>query len=94
MRKMTVCKKKATTDSGQTLTLVYAVTVDELSADTLDTGIESYGVSIAAEEMGEEVCIRHITHSSAEILTFTERISKNFVTPATLADIVHDWLLR
>jgi len=94
MRKMTVCKKRIKTDRGEKLTLIYSVTIDELLPASFDAGLESYGAAIGVKESGEEICIRHITLRSSEILALTSSLSSNSVTPTTLPDIIYDWLCR
>jgi len=92
MREMIVCEKKIRTDGGEELTLVYSVTIDELSGASMV--VESYGAAIAARELGEEVCLRHITHCGDEIFELTSLLAANDVTHTTLEDVVHDWLCR
>jgi len=94
MRKITMCKKKLRTDGGEKLTLIYSITVDELSPISSSAGIESYGACISIQESGEELCLRHITLRSCEIFSLTSLLSSNYVTPSTLSDIVYDWLCR
>jgi len=94
MRKIIMCKKETRSDGGEKLTLIYSVSVDELTNAELAAGVESYGAGIAIEESGEEVCIRNITPRSSEIFHLTSLLSSNFVTPSTLSDVVEDWLCR
>jgi hypothetical protein len=89
-----MCKRKIRTTGGERLTLIYSVTIDELSEASLASGLESYGASVAVKESGEEICIRHITLRSAEIFSLTSVLSRNYVTPSTLGDVVYDWLCR
>jgi len=91
---MIMCKKRAESDNGERLTLIYFVTIDELTNISFDASAESYGVGIAIEERGEEACVRHITLRSSEIFGLTSLLSSNFVTPVTLSDAVEDWLCR
>lgn len=94
MRKMIVCKKRTESDAGERLTLIYSVTIDELTNASFDANVESYGAGIAIEERGEEVYIRHITLHNSEISELTSLLASNFVTPTTLLDVVEDWLCR
>jgi hypothetical protein len=91
---MIMCKKRVGSDNGRELTLIYSVTVDELTNTSLNASVESYGVGVTVEESGEEVYVRHITLHSSEIFRITSCLSSNFVTPTTLTDIVEDWLCR
>jgi len=92
MREMIVCEKKIRTDNGEKLTLIYSVTIDELSDKSMV--VESYGAAIAVQELGEQARVRHITHRDSEIFELTSLLSSNDVTPAILADVVDDWLCR
>ena len=92
MREMIMCEKKIRTDNGEKLTLIYSVTIDELYAASVV--VESYGASIAARELGDVSRVRHITHRGDEIFELASLLSSNDVTPATLADVVDDWLCR
>lgn len=94
MRKIIICEKKMRTDSGETLTLVYSITVDALLETPPGAELESYGTSICIHESGEECSLRHITTASSEIFSLTELLSANLVTPLTLPDVVYDWLCR
>ena len=94
MRKMFIDQKKIASDIGKSLTLTYSVTIDELSDSSSYTGFESYGLAIGIEENGEELCIRHITLRSCEIMALATTISSNCVTPATLPDVIDDWICR
>jgi len=94
MRKMVMYEKNIHTDKGKKLTLIYSVTIDELSETSLCVGVESYGAAIDVKENDEELCIRHITLCSSEIFALTSLLFSNSVTPATLPDVVYDWLCR
>jgi len=91
---MIMCRKKVRSDGGEKLSLIYSVTIDELTNDSLAAGVESYGVGIAIEESGEEAYVRNITLQSSEIFRLTSLLSSNFATPVTLSDIAEDWLCR
>ena len=92
MRKMIMCEKKIRTDSGEKLTLIYSVTIDEFCDASMV--FESYGAVITVPELAEEACLRHITHRSDEIFELTSLLALYDVTPATLTDVVYDWLCR
>ena len=94
MRRMVISKRRIRTCGGVKLTLIYSVIIDELSSSSLAAGLESYGAGISIVELGEEICIRHITLRMHEIITFTKLLSSNCVTPSTLSDVVYDWICR
>ena len=94
MRKMVISKRRIRTSGGVRLTLIYSVTIDELSSSSFAAGVESYGAGIYVVELDEEICIRHITLRMREILTFAKLLSRNYVTPSTFSDVVYDWLCR
>ena len=52
---------------------------------------ESYGVKVA-EQGGEQASVENITCSASRIDELSELLTRNGVTPATLRDVVLDWL--
>jgi hypothetical protein len=54
---------------------------------------ESYGVAVALEG-GESSSVRNVTLSQREILRLVGALVRGRVTPASLQDVVEDWLLR
>ncbi len=69
----------------------YYVLVDQMEVSG-GMACESYGVKVARTGGGEEASIPHITVSVTRIDALMELLTRNFVTPATLADVVADWL--
>jgi hypothetical protein len=92
VRKMEVCRKVSNFRSGEKRTIVYFVTIDDLTDTSSGTQIENYGVGVSVCENGEEVFIRRITFSRAGILSLIELLAANLVTPVTASDVVYDWL--
>ena len=68
----------------------YYVLVDEMEAAG-GFACESYGVKVALEG-GEAAAVPNLTTSVTRIDGLMELLTRNFVTPATLRDVVADWL--
>lgn len=82
---VTLCDER-----GRTHTMKYYITIDEM-----DTGrffCESYGLRVQAVESGVCCTIPHITCDIARIDRLSELVVGGAVTPATLSDVVSDWL--
>lgn len=62
-----------------------------LLAEDLDDQGEIYGVRISSAD-GETAAFRELTSSQKRIQTLLGRLMEGCVTPATLGDVLEDWL--
>lgn len=69
----------------------YFVLVDQMEVGG-GFACESYGVRVAEPDGGEGVSIPNITTSASRIDELMELLTRNFVTPTSLHDVVSDWL--
>lgn len=76
---------------SQTHSFDYYVLVDQMEVAG-GMACESYGVKVASPNGSEEASIPNITVSVTRIDALMELLTRNFVTPTTLADVVADWL--
>lgn len=67
----------------------YSILIGEM--DVGPFACESYGVKIA-EQGGEQACVANVTCSAARIDELSGLLLRNSVTPATLNDVLSDWL--
>lgn len=67
----------------------YSILIGEM--DVGSYACESYGVKVA-EEGGDQVSVPNITCSAARIDELGDLLVRNGVTPATLNDVLSDWL--
>lgn len=70
----------------------YGLLVEDIQADGFQC--ESYGVVVTDGLTGEEARRRHVTVRAGEAIELVERLARCQVTPATLGDVVEDWLGR
>ncbi len=85
-----IAVRRLTDAGGRGLTVDYYITVDEM-----DTGrffCESYGLLARVRESGEECAVRNITCLAHRIEELGSLVVAGGVTPATLEDVVSDWL--
>lgn len=92
MRKTEICRKTAALDDGRELTLIYYMTIDELTDIMTGQEFENYGVCVCLFESGEEETIRSVTFNAKGIQALLDLLSSNLVTPVTVGDVVYDWL--
>jgi hypothetical protein len=92
MRKTEICRKNTTLEDGRELTLIYYMTIDELTDIMTGQEFENYGVCVCLFESGEEETIRSVTFSARGIQALLDLLSTNLVTPVTVCDVVNDWL--
>lgn len=78
-----------TDQAGKQRRYDYSIVIDEM--DVGPFACESYGVKVA-EKGGEAVSIPNLTCSADRIDELSELLLRNGVTPATLEDVVQDWL--
>ena len=69
----------------------YYIIIDQMATGGI-FACESYGVKVASPNGSEEASIPNITVSVTRIDALMELLTRNFVTPTTLADVVADWL--
>lgn len=70
----------------------YALLVEDIEAEGFHC--ESYGILVCEPSTGEETAARHITVNGAEALALLERVARLAVSPATLRDVIEDYLAR
>ena len=90
MREMFVGTREEQGEDGRAVRCDYYVLIDQMEVGG-SFACESYGVSIAAPD-GERVDLPNITTSAARIDELMELLTRNAVTPASLRDVVEDWL--
>ena len=93
MQTIFVARRTEATQDSQPCSFDYYVLVNEATVG--DTFLcESYGVQIASVgEAQSDICaIPNITTSTQRIDELVELLVKHVVTPATLPDVVEDWL--
>ena len=91
MRHMEICRKRAQLKETD-CTLVYYVTVDNLTEPLAGLELESFGVGISICENSEFALVPHVTFSMTQVLYLAETLASHLVTPTTVRDIVEDWL--
>lgn len=90
MRELLVETLSGETEEGQASSYSYYILIDQMKVDGA-LACESYGVKIA-QAGGENIEIPNITVSITRIDELVELMTRNLVTPSTLADVVADWL--
>lgn len=92
MRHMEICRKNIKLNEEKENTVVYYVTIEELSDLPAGMTLETYGVGITISESGETEIIPNVTFSKTSILALVELLAAQHVTPVSVGDIVEDWL--
>lgn len=92
MRQMEICRKGFCPGEAQEQTLVFYVTIDDLTDDAAGILLESYGVGVTIIESGETSVISNVTFSRSRILELVNKLADHLVTPVTVSDVVDDWL--
>ena len=90
MRELLAEDRRETGEDGLERRYRYYVLVGEMPLGGL--ACESYGVKVAQRGGTEAAEIPNVTTSVARIDELLERLTRNFVTPSTLRDVVEDWL--
>jgi len=90
MRELLVCTQTARAEEGQTHQYTYSILVDEM--DVGPFACESYGVKIEDATTGRLAVVPHITTSIPRIDELMELLTRNAVSPASLRDVIADWL--
>ncbi|NLA85983.1 MAG: hypothetical protein GX847_01615 [Clostridiales bacterium] len=89
---MEICRKNIVLGENKVNTLVYFVTIDDLTDTTAGIILESYGVGVTICESGESSVISNVTFSGTGILELINLLADHLVTPVTVCDIIDDWL--
>jgi len=90
MMELRMRTREETDMQGHPVSFDYFILVDEVGERGF--ACESYGVKIAASAGGEEVRVPHITTSVTRIDELIALLTRNFVTPTALRDVIDDWL--
>ena len=91
MRELLVESKQEEDAEGSPCKCDYYILVDEMAVAG-GFACESYGVKVAEAGGGDVAAIPNITTSVTRIDALMELLTRNFVTPATLEDVIDDWL--
>ena len=78
-----------TDQDGAVRSFDYSILIGEMDVGAY--ACESYGVKVA-EQGGEQACVENITCSASRIDELSGLLVRGGVTPATLRDVVSDWL--
>jgi hypothetical protein len=89
---MEYCRKESILSEDTPSTIIYFVTIDELTDAASGVELETYGVGITICQRNETVYIPNVTFSKTAVLKLSELLAENLVTPATIGDVVEDWL--
>lgn len=93
MREILWDRRRAYTEEGCAYGAEYYLLVEEIRVgDALLC--ENYGVKIRVSggKASEEAAAHGVTPSQAGVTTLLNVLSRNFVTPSALAEILEDWL--
>ncbi len=91
MRELFVETRTAVGEDGRLHSFDYYVVIGEMEVGGR-FACESYGVKVVQTGGGEEEAVPNITTSITRIDALMELLTRNFVTPATLKDVIMDWL--
>ena len=92
MRELFVTTREETGADGKPVAFDYYILIDQMEVQG-GFACESYGIRIAGHGgKGDSVSIPNITTSISRIDGLMELLTGHFVTPATAADVVADWL--
>jgi hypothetical protein len=89
---MEICRKNIRLHEAAENTIVYFITIDDLSDAATGIELETYGVGITICESGETEIISNVTFSKTGILSLINLLACHLVTPVTVGDVVSDWL--
>ncbi len=89
MRELFLETVELTDPAGTVRRFDYSILIGEM--DVGRYSCESYGVKVA-EQGGGQSCVENITCSASRIDELSGLLVRNVVTPATLEDVVSDWL--
>ena len=91
MGELYVTTRTGRDESGSEYRYAYSILIGEMMVNG-QFACESYGVRVREQGSGEEAAIPNITTSISRIDGLMELLTRNLVTPCTLADVVADWL--
>lgn len=90
MRELLLSVSEIRDEQGVMHSYEYSILIDEMDVGTFSC--ESYGLKIEEKESGQCCAVPHITTSISRIDELSELVLVGTVTPATLRDVVMDWL--
>ena len=91
MREMYIKRCEKVGEDNQCHRFDYYILIDQMEVSG-GFACESYGVKVAAPDSGTATEIPNITVSISRIDELMELLTRNAVTPVSLADVVADWL--
>lgn len=89
MRELFLDTVELADQAGRVRRFDYSILIGEMEVGAY--ACESYGVKVA-EQGGEQALVENITCSASRIDELSTLLVHNGVTPATLRDVVSDWL--
>ena len=89
MRELFLKTLELTDQTGRVRRFDYSILIGEMDVGAYTC--ESYGIKVA-EQGGEQACVENITCSAFRIDELSELLLRHAVTPASLIDVVSDWL--
>lgn len=94
MKELFAAERTITSADGRPEMLFYSVLVDHIASEDGAGLCENYGVQIVRRGAGgkEKKVLPGITTSTRVIDELMEKLISGLVTPATLQDVVEDWL--
>lgn len=85
MQDVSYTSKLTHAEDGRSLALDYYILIDEGKP-------KQYGVKIIERNSGEQALAFDLTTEAHRIYTLVDELSRNSVTPASLMDVLADWL--
>ena len=89
MRELFLETVELTDQAGRVRRFDYSILIGEMDVGAY--ACESYGVKVS-EQGGEQACVEDITCSASRIDELSGLLTRSGVTPASLRDVVLDWL--
>ena len=89
MMEVKIADRRCNDEAGALHRFQYFLTVEE--AESRNLCLENYGVRIA-EEGGDDCTLSGLTTSASRIDELMTLLVDNLVAPASLRDVVSDWL--
>lgn len=91
MSELYVTTRTEEDEAGTEYHYSYSILIGEMEVNG-QFSCESYGVKVQEQGSGESAAIPNLTTSISRIDGLMELLTRNVVTPCTLADVVADWL--
>lgn len=85
MRDISYTSKLTHSEAGKPLALDYYILINEGTP-------EQYGVKIIERNSGEQAMAFDLSTDAKRVYALVDKLSRNSVTPASLMDILADWL--